>query len=231
MRFKKTIGLICAMSMAFSMIGMASAATATLTSETAAVKALAYMDLDSAPVSMQEEILEAREKIIFGDQAWTVDGAVCIVNLEDGTVKELPEFSDLFPGWDVPTAEQVTVNYLATTASGIDDSTNVRFTVANSFVNSKEFYTFNGIGDYVGVYASTAPSDDARYNIGFSNASSGSNLGWVPNLALNEGACISTKSNVLYGIRGSVANSSDVGWYRMNITSDSDVIGDFSEVN
>ena len=43
----------------------------------------------------------AREKAIYGSQAWTVNGAAAIQH-SDGTVEPLPEFSTLYPGWTVP---------------------------------------------------------------------------------------------------------------------------------
>ena len=43
----------------------------------------------------------AREKAIYGSQAWTVNGAAAIQH-SDGTVEPVPEFSALYPGWTVP---------------------------------------------------------------------------------------------------------------------------------
>ena len=43
----------------------------------------------------------AREKVIYGSQAWTVNGAVTIQH-SDGTVEPVPEFSALYPEWTVP---------------------------------------------------------------------------------------------------------------------------------
>ncbi|MCI6362874.1 hypothetical protein [Intestinimonas butyriciproducens] len=225
---KKFLSVFCAVCMILAMSAPVFAADSQPNS---AERGLAYMDINSAPAEMQEDILAARAAIIFGDQAWTVGGAVSIFNL-DGTVEALPEFSDLFPGWDVPAADKISVDSMPMVASAsIDDTSNQQFKVADSFKNSEEFYTFTGIGDYVGVYAMTYPSDSVHYNIGFSNASSGTNLGWIPNLSVTQGAKVNTKSNVLYGIRGSVTKAADAGWYYMKITSDPDVIGNFLEPN
>lgn len=225
---KKFLAVLCAVCMITAMSVPAIAANYQPNS---AERGLAYMDIDSAPMELQDDILAARAAIIFGDQAWTVDGAVSVFNL-DGTVEKLPEFSELFPGWDVPAADKISVDFMPMVATAsIDDTSNQQFKVADSFKNSEEFYTFSGIGDYVGVYALTYPGDSVHYNIGFSNASSGSNLGWIPNLSVTQGAKVNTKSNVLYGIRGSVTKEADVGWYYMKITSDPDVIGNFLEPN
>ncbi len=60
----------------------------------------AYMDLDAAPEELHQKILDARNVIIYS-KSWTVDGQ-CAITCPDGSVQPLPEFSDLFPGWDVP---------------------------------------------------------------------------------------------------------------------------------
>ena len=39
----------------------------------------------------------AREEVIYGGQAWTVNGAAAIQH-SDGTVEPVPEFSALYPG-------------------------------------------------------------------------------------------------------------------------------------
>lgn len=67
----------------------------------ASTQKLAYMDIESAPEALQDDILAARAEIIFGEQAWTVDGAVQLVKA-DGTIQQLPEFKDLYPDWDIP---------------------------------------------------------------------------------------------------------------------------------
>lgn len=62
---------------------------------------LAYLDLESAPETLRPQILRARLPIIYGEQGWTVDGAVSVLH-PDGEVDKLPEFSDLWPEWTVP---------------------------------------------------------------------------------------------------------------------------------
>lgn len=62
---------------------------------------LAYCDLDeTTDEAVRQAILDARREIIYSTN-WTVDGQLEIVNA-DGTVEALPEFSDLFPGWEIP---------------------------------------------------------------------------------------------------------------------------------
>ena len=63
-------------------------------------EAFAYLDYDSVPDDVKDLILEARRHIVFGKDSWTVNGCVSIKN-SDGTVEKLPEFKDLYPGWDL----------------------------------------------------------------------------------------------------------------------------------
>ena len=62
---------------------------------------LAYVDIYTAPPEAQQAILNARARIIYGNQAWTVNGAVSVFDGETGKVEALPEFSDVFPGWSL----------------------------------------------------------------------------------------------------------------------------------
>lgn len=70
------------------------------------VQALASMDIDSAPADMKEDILAARNEIIFSADGWYADKAGIYLVWFDNAKKEwgeLPKFSELFPGWDLPT--------------------------------------------------------------------------------------------------------------------------------
>ena len=69
-----------------------------------AAKEIAYMDMDSASVEMQERILEARE-IIIKSESWVANGWTTTVTHADGTVEHVPTFSECFPGRDIPTCE------------------------------------------------------------------------------------------------------------------------------
>lgn len=130
MKLKRIACLVCAVCLSVSALGtMATAAAADGSVDTfqdSTIMELAYMDLESAPSALKDDILAARAEIIFGNQSWTVDGAVSIINLEDGTVTKLPEFSDLFPGWEIPDTDMISVDIMpyAQNAS-IDESTQV----------------------------------------------------------------------------------------------------------
>lgn len=69
-------------------------------------KKYAYLDYDSASPEMREKILAARNVIIYSTD-WVADGySGCIQDVETGeTIKTLPTFSELFPGWDMPVTD------------------------------------------------------------------------------------------------------------------------------
>ena len=78
-------------------------------------QAYAYMDLDAAPAELQEIIRKAREVIIYS-QTWVADGLEAYVTSPDGTVERVPAFSELFPGWELPTVDP---GELSMTADGL----------------------------------------------------------------------------------------------------------------
>lgn len=67
-------------------------------------QSFAYMDLDTAPAELRETILKAREVIIYS-QSWVADGLEAYITSPDGTKKSVPAFSELFPGWELPTID------------------------------------------------------------------------------------------------------------------------------
>lgn len=224
MKFKRMLTLICMGCMLLFLMGGTSAAEMSNATDLTEVSVteLAYMDLESAPAEIRADILAAREKIIFGDQAWTVNGAVSIFG-RDGTIQELPEFSELYPDWELPGAAATSsvpasAMPMGTYSGEINYEEQVNFQLASSWANSKDFTQFVGNGDYVYVYAKSMPRN-ANFNIGFSNGA-GVNIGWCPNLDKETGARIDSDSNKTYNVRGSAANEASVSVYRMVITSD-----------
>ena len=68
---------------------------------------IAYLDLESASPEMKEKILSARNRIIFS-QCWVADGFTLELCDEKGNViGAAPNFSELFPGWDLPVDESI----------------------------------------------------------------------------------------------------------------------------
>ncbi|MCI9552304.1 MAG: hypothetical protein HFE94_02075 [Acutalibacter sp.] len=70
--------------------------------------ALANSDLESASSEEQEKILAARNKVIYQSSGWYADdGRIYMVYVDEERKEwhELPKFSELFPGWDLPTEQ------------------------------------------------------------------------------------------------------------------------------
>lgn len=73
--------------------------------EMAGLESLAFREPDPAQPELADEILSARERIIYS-RSWAADGyTVYIEDLESGRIERLPSFSELFPGWDMPAAD------------------------------------------------------------------------------------------------------------------------------
>lgn len=232
---KRIMGLVLAVAMVMSLVSgfSAGAVTSGHTSDVSmlSVSELAYMDTDSASPALKEAILNARTEIIYGGQAWTVDGAVSIVDFKSGTVTALPEFSDLFPGWDIP---NVPINRGCFSASPYSTNNQYYDKFSNEYLNVSDGYTasaifreFNGDGSEFGALAETSLVGGARYNLGFVDLSSNTELGWVPGIEVGTGAKISTDSYTRYGVRASVNEAKYKGTYRMRVTNDPDVISGF----
>ena len=111
----------------------------------------------------------AREKAIYGSQAWTVNGAAAIQH-SDGTVEPVPEFSALYPGWTVPKqAASVSSTALAEVADIGSHSISgyYRNVYLTQDVKYKPFYSFLGNGETVSAFAVTIPG--SKYNLGIYN--------------------------------------------------------------
>ena len=68
----------------------------------AEVKEWAYKDIAAAKHEVEEKIIAARDEIIFRS-SWVADGmSEFVLNPETGEEEELPQFSQLFPGWELP---------------------------------------------------------------------------------------------------------------------------------
>lgn len=73
--------------------------------EMAGLESLAFREPDPAQPELTDEILSARERLIYS-RSWAADGyTVYIEDLESGRIERLPSFSELFPGWDMPAAD------------------------------------------------------------------------------------------------------------------------------
>lgn len=74
----------------------------------AEAKKIAYRDLKTASKEEQAKILEAR-KLIINSTSWVADGYNAYTTGEDGKRVPVPHFSELFPGWEIPAEDYLSI--------------------------------------------------------------------------------------------------------------------------
>lgn len=165
------------------------------------VSKIAGMSLDSAGPEMQEKILEARNEIIFSE-GWAADGVEAYVKRRDGTIEKLPEFSELFPGWDIPVMDNSLNVEHDHEMIGDEDSTEImplsedvasfRVYLRNpTSVMTSPFTHCLHEGTYVEAGVNTLYASE-HCNIGFSNYSTGASLGYEPEMYPGESIILYT---------------------------------------
>lgn len=203
-------------------------------SKIAEAKKYAYMDLDSATSDMKERILAARETIIYS-RSWAADGCSVSIQRADGTEEFLPQFSELFPGWDIPTVDSLPAEDIDEPPSEWTDLPAIEPPYATPMAtayqycspylkhpsdsNTAPFFAFNHNGMYVRttVYQLNASE---HCNIGYSNYTTGQSLCYGTYLYPNESLQLYTLgwSPFVVGIRASTYSSP--GYSTMLITAD-----------
>ena len=184
----------------------------------------AYLDIDSASPELKEKILDARDAIIFSKN-WVADGYEAFVtNENDEVVEILPEFSTVFPGWDLPKddvastetdstfPEQMNppaiVNPLSYSASTWIrlGSKEYYLPAASNTKDSPPFTSFTvdpyDMGTSIRSYA-TRLTSSKTYNIGYKNATTGTSLAYRNHLTLSEKFQINNVQNIKLAIRAS----------------------------
>lgn len=223
---KKTriiLSSLLAMSMVFTLLVVNASATPPTDNTALSAVELAYMDTATASPEMKEAIIAARREIVYGDQAWTVDGALSIIHA-DGTEEKLPEFSSLWPDWDLDEISGLTpdtfeyAGNMARHSVLFDD--NVQLEPQSGAKNAPTFYRFNANGKIIYAWAHSIDRD-YKCNIGFNDEDQGKDLGWFPGYAAGEQAKLSTREGVRYGVRASVAAKSKAN-ARMIVSDDPD---------
>lgn len=173
-------------------------------------KGFAYLDLDEATPEVKEKILKARKELIYNTD-WVADGYTgYIQDVETGEIiKRLPQFSEVFPGWDNPVEKitfvdeahthEITESESANLSPlgigyGPDDwvrivNSNVYLEAASATENAEYFVKITvdpfDIGTYIRAYA-TALSSSETCNIGISDYDSGQSLALGTRLTLNQ---------------------------------------------
>lgn len=197
---------------------------------------IAYVDISCVNDDLiKEAVLAAREEIIYS-KTWVADGINGRIIDSDGTVTEVPHFSELFPeDWEIPVmscsqgeveVEQVEMNGRATSAE-IDIWScyegNLRLTNPSSLYDTDPFCTFRTSGSLEPVYDFVVesvyvwggyhfPSGIGTYNVGFSNNDTGASLGYATRLNSGQGFEIDPPAEITLGVRASTYDT--VGnWY------------------
>lgn len=180
----------------------------------------ANLDPNTAPKEKQGKIRDAREEIIFNN-SWVADGLTgsIIDEITGQEIESIPQFSDLFPGWDMPnmdigkTEDSIMydelyselpsydinpLDFALERASGVTDYRvwavlNHYIQSASSASNAPPFTKAYVDGYNVGTALKISVrqlTSSASCNIGFSNYDTGRSLGFVEHLKINEAAQI-----------------------------------------
>lgn len=196
---KKNIwATICAFALMLTLVAPGYAAYAESDYAAMSVAELAYCNLETAPAALHDEIVAAREDIIYS-QSWTVDGQ-CVLIAPDGTVEKLPEFYDLFPAdWEVP-ASSPDAEEIVPYANDIFFSGRVYLRQETDSM-ATPFYTFTGRGGSVWMSLSDLPGSSC--NMGFTNITANRDAGYVVDKPDGYRFGVYASSNVRYGARAS----------------------------
>lgn len=184
----------------------------------------AYMDTETASPELREKILDARRKIVYGDQSWSADGSGYIVNA-DGTITNLPLFSDLFPDWNLEELSVVEAEKIdGATTRGADPYFLGTITIQTApWPNaSTPFYRFNSNGGLVYAGALTLPAGCEHFHIGLTDMDTGDDVNWYGNLELGQFVGWNTEEGVRYGVRISAAESNISGFSTVCVSTDKD---------
>ena len=192
---------------------------------------ISYMYLNSATSSAEKNrILEARYTVIYGDQAWTVDNAVSVLDYTNGKATPLPDFYDLFPqDWDIPNVSDsrvsLVISQAAKSSSNVAFNGNVEVTLAaaNKY-NTPPFFRFTYMENNgpIGLILSSFPG--TYYNAGFCNEDTGKGVGWCPGLEVGKSGVQLTDPVVgtRYGSIVSVDSNPAVGRVKQDYVSNFD---------
>lgn len=203
--FKKMLSAALSLVMILAVCVMpASAVTMT-------VEDYAYMDIETAPASMRGTILEAREAIIYSE-SWSVDGN-SYVTYPDGTIEVLPKFSDLFPDWDVPTADCEENNTAEIMPRVIFWHGQVFLNAPPANTMSTPFKYVPGTNNYISTKAVSFYG--GKVNIGYSIGNTDHT--WVNGLSVGLPVTIYGKSGTSYGVRASTYGTPNYATMQIDI--------------
>lgn len=183
---------------------------------------IAYLDLETASEEMQEEILEARELIIFNND-WVADGFTAFVTDAEGVSTELPHFSELFPGWDLPVDDSITEKAPTYNDRAIGDDPNssswhLEGTTtlylyhpgsSNSPVFGYKYMDPSTVGTAMRITVDLLTASE-HCNIGYTNMVTGQSIAYRTKLSMGTAFTIYGIGNMTVGARASTY--SYTGW-------------------
>ena len=169
--------------------------------ETAA--AYAYLDLETASPELADTILAARNTIIY-HSTWVADGYKAqIVDVATGEVlEEVPTFSELFPGWDIPVETPAEEAADLTPQATEEFPCTVYLSRPRDGVLTKPFLTLPTLGKSLYTYA-TYLQNSATYNLGYANGSTGKSLGYASQIPLGAGYRLESPGYIQCSVRAS----------------------------
>ena len=169
--------------------------------ETAA--AYAYLDLETASPELADTILAARNTIIY-HSTWVADGYKAqIVDVATGEVlEEVPTFSELCPGWDIPVETPAEEAADLTPQATEEFPCTVYLSRPRDGVLTKPFLTLPTLGKSLYTYA-TYLQNSATYNLGYANGSTGKSLGYASQIPLGAGYRLESPGYIQCSVRAS----------------------------
>lgn len=190
--------------------------------EPLSIEDVANLNFDEHLPHIQLLILRARYEVVFSDDvSWTVDGQMAVTN-SNGEIEKLPEFSELFPGWDLALIESIV---------GERTHSNVYYTVDNVQALFQHFFRAQGTihrqqANVMAPVFVTFANNAFRLvhvdvilfqmnwpiggvNIGITNMQNGQSVGWVGNLRPGQGiTLVNMPHGAVRGVRASTVDNS-----------------------
>jgi hypothetical protein len=185
------------------------------------IEDVAYICFDESLPHIQNLILRARYEIVFSEYvSWTVDGQMYKVN-DDGSTEALPEFSRLFPGWDLGQIESISIRDFSTAdVYSFSDSVQAMSHLfrasgiihrQQAHVNAPVFVSVrNNLArmNWMQVTLTRMDWPIGAVNIGITNMNTGQSVGWVGNIRAGQGLLVGVPAFATAGVRASTVDNS-----------------------
>ena len=187
---------------------------------------IAYLDLEDASAEMREEILAAREKIIFSTD-WVADGYTAYVEDQDGNIIRTLPVSETTYQADIEMDFNALQDMDAIAASSGWESVGFHayYLEAPGSTNTEPFTEMfvdpERIGNELKTYA-TSLSYSTSCNIGYTDMADGTSIAHATRLACGEACTVSGVRMKIIGIRASTY--SKPGWAGLQIDSRGKII-------